>query len=209
MRRSLSERASSEEKREEISLVQVKKADMREAMLVAAFDMFSRKGYAATTLSEIARNAGTTGPNLYVYFESKLDLVYELYEPWLLAQVDALLKNVFALRGAKRQLHRLFIGLWSDIPLADRHFANVLIEALASTPAETRKPRDLLHTLDVLLTGSLMRIVPETRAHLVSDGVYARILWMAFDGFSINQRIGQEFEIERTAELMTSMLLGE
>ncbi|WP_321948063.1 TetR/AcrR family transcriptional regulator [Paraburkholderia sp. J10-1] len=190
-------------------MVQVKKADMRGAMLTAAFDLFSRKGYAATTLSEIARNAGTTGPNLYVYFESKLAVVYELYEPWLLLQVEALQKNVFALRGPRQQLHRLFIGLWSDIPLADRHFANVLIEALASTPPDTRKPRDLLHTLDAMVTAILMRIVPKERTHLVSDGVYARILWMAFDGFSINQRIGQKFAIERTAELMTMMLLGE
>lgn len=190
-------------------MVQVKKAGMREAMLAAAFGLFSRKGYVATTLAEIARNAGTTGPNLYVYFDSKLDLVYELYEPWLVLQVDALQKNVMALRGRRQQLHRLFIGLWSDIPLADRHFANVLIEALASTPPDTRKPRDLLHKLDLLVTEILMQVVPDSRTHLVSDGVYARILWMAFDGFSINQRIGQGFDIERTAELMTTMLLGE
>lgn len=190
-------------------MVQVKKADMRGAIVTAAFDLFSRKGYAATTLSEIARNAGTTGPNLYVYFDSKLDLVYELYVPWMMQQMEALQKNVFSLRGPRQQLHRLFIGLWSDIPLADRHFANVLIEALASTAPETRKPRDLLHTLDVAITQTLLQIVPQARAHLVSDGVYARVLWMAFDGFSINQRIGQTFEIERTAELMTMMLLGE
>ncbi|CAE6935973.1 hypothetical protein R69927_07425 [Paraburkholderia domus] len=190
-------------------MVQVKKADMRGAMLAAAFDLFSRKGYAATTLTEIARNAGTTGPNLYVYFESKLDLVYELYEPWMLQQVDALKKNVFSLRDARQQLQRLFIGLWSDIPLADRHFANVLIEALASTSPETRKPRDLLQVLDGLVTEALLQIVPASRADLVADGVYARILWMAFDGFSINQRLGQRFDIERTAELMTAMLLGE
>lgn len=190
-------------------MVQVKKTDMRDAMLTSAFDLFSRKGYAATTLSEIARNAGTTGPNLYVYFDSKLHIVYEIYEPWLLAQLEALEQTTMKLRGTKQRLQRLFIGLWSDIPAADRHFANVLIEALASTAPETRKPRNLLGQLDEIVTDLLMKIVPESRAHLVSDGVLARIMWMAFDGFSINQRIGQSFDIERSVALMSAMILGD
>lgn len=190
-------------------MVQVKKADMRDAMLTSAFDLFSRKGYVATTLTEIARNAGTTGPNLYVYFDSKLHIVYEIYEPWLLRQLEELSEAVMKLRGAKQRLQRLLIGLWSDIPTADRHFANVLIEALASTPPQTRKPRNLLDPLDKIVTELLLRIVPETRAHLISDRVLARIMWMAFDGFSINQRIGQSFDLERSASLMSQMILGQ
>ncbi|WP_321944353.1 TetR/AcrR family transcriptional regulator [Paraburkholderia tropica] len=188
---------------------QVKKADMKEAMLASAFDLFSRKGYAATTLTDIARNAGTTGPNIYVYFPSKLHIVYELYEPWLLRQLDTLAGAVLKLRGPKQRLHRLLIGIWGDIPVADRHFANVLIEALASTPPETRKPRNLLDMVDTFLTDILTLILPQERHRFVSSGVFARILWMAFDGFSINQRLGQTFDLEQSARIMAALILGE
>ncbi|OWT80376.1 MULTISPECIES: TetR/AcrR family transcriptional regulator [unclassified Achromobacter] len=188
---------------------QVKKTDMKDAMLAAAFELFSRRGYAATTLAEIARNAGTTAPNLYVYFDSKLHIVYEIYEPWLLRQLDELAQAVMKLRDPRSRLRRLVMGIWSDIPSADRSFGNVLIEALAGTQAETRKPRDLLDRIDVLVTDLLLRIVPEARAHVVADRTFSRILWMAFDGFSINQRLGQASDLDRAAELMVQLVLGD
>lgn len=188
---------------------QVKKTEMRDAVLAAAFDLFSRKGYTATTLAEIARNAGTTSPNLYVYFESKLYIAYELYDPWLLREVESLTSTVLKLRSARQRLQRLFIGLWGDIPTADRHFANVLIEALASSTPETPKPKNLLSRIDGMLTELLTRIVPPERAHLVADGSFSRVVWMAFDGFTINQRIGQKADIESMAALMATLLLGE
>src|SRR5271155_227040 len=66
---------------------QVKKSDKRSAILAAAFDLFSRRGYGATTMADIARAANTTVANLYVYFPSKLVILYEVYNPWLANQI--------------------------------------------------------------------------------------------------------------------------
>jgi len=188
---------------------QVKKPDMKAAMLAAAFDLFSRQGYAATTLAAIARQAGTTAPNLYVYFDSKLHIAYAIYEPWLMRQLDELESAVLKRRTPRSRLRQLVMGIWRDIPAQDRHFGNVLIEALASTPPRTRKPRDLLDRLDARITNLLLHIVPAERAHIVSDQAFARILWMAFDGFSINQRLGQASDLDRAATLMVQLVLGE
>lgn len=53
-------------------MAQIKKPEVREAIIQAAFELFSRKGYTATTMAEIARTANMTVANLYVYFDSKL-----------------------------------------------------------------------------------------------------------------------------------------
>ena len=53
----------------------------RERLLAAAIDLFSRKGYSATTTREIVAAAGVTKPVLYYYFRNKegiyLDLMHD------------------------------------------------------------------------------------------------------------------------------------
>lgn len=45
--------------------------DIRERLLQSALRIFTRKGYAATTVREIVAEAGVAKPALYYYFESK------------------------------------------------------------------------------------------------------------------------------------------
>jgi TetR/AcrR family transcriptional regulator len=55
--------------------------EVRGRLLASATELFSRKGYAATTVREIVAQAGVTKPVLYYYFRSKegiyLDLMRE------------------------------------------------------------------------------------------------------------------------------------
>ncbi|MET0207993.1 MAG: TetR/AcrR family transcriptional regulator, partial [Burkholderiaceae bacterium] len=62
-------------------MAQHKKTEVREAILEGAFELFSTQGYAATTLSQIAKSAGVSSGNIYIYFESKLDILYAIYDP--------------------------------------------------------------------------------------------------------------------------------
>jgi AcrR family transcriptional regulator len=48
-----------------------RKAERPQEILEAAFTEFSRNGYAATTLDQIAERAGVTKGTIYVYFENK------------------------------------------------------------------------------------------------------------------------------------------
>ncbi|SOZ34910.1 TetR/AcrR family transcriptional regulator [Cupriavidus neocaledonicus] len=187
---------------------QVKKAGMREAILAAAFDLFCRKGYTATTMSEIARAAGMTVANLYVYFDAKLLIFYEIYTPWLLARVDSLRESVRKFPTPRTRLRRIIVGLWGDIPAADHSFANAMIEALASAPQDTAKPNNLLEQCEIAITELILESLPPERAHLASNRLLSHILWMAHDGFAINSRIGDTRDLEAIATLMTEMLLG-
>jgi AcrR family transcriptional regulator len=188
---------------------QVKKAGVREAIVAAAFDLFCRKGYTATTMAEIARAAGMTVSNLYVYFDSKLVILYEINTPWLIEQLHALYQAVDKFRTPRTRLRRIFIGVWSDIPRADHSFANAMIEALAGAPENMGKPNDLLARAETFLTRMIVESLPPERACLVEDKLLSHVIWMAFDGFVINQRIGDLRDIEAIADLMTNLLLGE
>ena len=56
-------------------MVQVKKPQSRAAILDAAQRLFRRQSYHTTTLAQIARAAGMSTANLYVYFDSKLKIL--------------------------------------------------------------------------------------------------------------------------------------
>ena len=61
------------------SLREAQKALTRTRLLDAAAELFARKGYAATTIEEIAMTAGATRATFYLHFASKSDLVHGLY----------------------------------------------------------------------------------------------------------------------------------
>jgi TetR/AcrR family transcriptional regulator len=55
-------------------------AETRERILLAAASLFANKGYAATSVREIAEGAKVTKPMLYYYFKNKEDLYVQLLD---------------------------------------------------------------------------------------------------------------------------------
>ena len=189
-------------------MAQIKKAEVRQAIIESAFTLFKHKGYTATTMSAIAREAGMTVSNLYVYFDSKILILYEIYSPWLVEQITRLKESVGKLRQPRARIKRVLIGVWGDIPSADQSFANCMIEALASAPRNQGKPDNILLWSEQQLSEMLKESLPVERHYLLTDNLYSHVLWMAFDGFVINQRIGDLRDVEKIADLFADMLLG-
>ena len=50
----------------------------KEKLQFAALELFSKKGYAATSVDEIAESVGMKGPIIYKYFKGKEDLLHSL-----------------------------------------------------------------------------------------------------------------------------------
>jgi hypothetical protein len=111
-------------------------------------------------------------------------------------------------RSPRTKLRRIFLGLWDDIPKADHSFANALIEALASAPKGMGKPTDLLEWVETFLTELIQDSLPPERRHIADDRLLAHVIWMAFDGFVINQRIGDVRNVSAIADMMIDLLLG-
>ncbi len=51
------------------------RASRRETLLAAAIPLFARQGYQATTMEDIGRAAGISGPSIYEHFPSKIDML--------------------------------------------------------------------------------------------------------------------------------------
>src|SRR6202030_1327248 len=64
--------------------------DRREAILAAAFDEFSARGFAAARLDDVARRAGVAKGTIYLYFHDKESLFQELVRTMLSPLVGAI-----------------------------------------------------------------------------------------------------------------------
>src|SRR5512141_602561 len=60
----------------------------RRDILLAAADVFARRGYAAATLAELAEASGFAAPSLYRYFESK-EQIFRSLVALFVREVDA------------------------------------------------------------------------------------------------------------------------
>ena len=192
-------------------MVQRKKPQIREAILAAAFRLFSRRGYAATMVADIAREAGVSPGNVYIYFHSKLEILYAIYDPWLRARIDALERQLATVRSPRMRLRQLLIALWREIPAEENGFLNNIMQAIsASNPSEGYRTT-LVRWLETRVAAMMNDALPASRRRRFAKVRLAHVLIMAFDGFAIDYHLHPRRRTidDRTIDLLTEMLLGE
>jgi AcrR family transcriptional regulator len=189
---------------------QFKKPEVRAAILETANKLFSRKGYVGTSLAEIARGAGVSTPNLYVYFSSKLEIVYAIYEPWMIEQLAEIEKQVAARTEPREKLKYLLTALWRDLPAAKNGFVNNIMQAISSaTPRDRYKPTTLRRTI-ADLERILRDALPHRRQKLLVGTKLGLLIVMAFDGFSLYHHVDPKDPLDdRTLDVVCSMFLGD
>ena len=186
-------------------MVQRKKADVRDAILQAAFELFSAQGYSSTTLPQIARQAGISSANVYVYFSSKLEILYTLYEPWLLERLDKLDRSLSRVKDPRERFQRLLTALWRDLPRESNGFANNVMQAVSTSGADGDYSPELREFFQGRVAGWVADClqVPPREAKMI-----ASVLLMAFDGFAMNVRLVHGVACDpRMAELMARRLV--
>ena len=70
------------------SLREAQKQLTRDTIVERALELFTKKGYAATTIEEIAASAGTTRVTFYAYYPTRADLMRDF-----MARVNAVLER--------------------------------------------------------------------------------------------------------------------
>lgn len=190
-------------------MAQVKKQEVRDALLEGAYRLFCRKGYSGTSMAEIAREAGVSASNIYVYFGSKLDVLYALYDPWLRHRLTTLEKELTRIENPRDRLRHLFTALWRDIPQEEDGFANNLMQALSTAGSDEGYSRDLLLWAEERVSAMIRTCLPPERAALVQRSYLAHVIFMAFDGFAMNTRLrGPSRRIQGVVDMMVDLLLG-
>ena len=89
-------------------------AERREQLLTVARTIFADRGFQATTMDDIAREAGFTKPILYQYFASKTDLYHEIVSQTakrLLESLDAAVSSVDSPRARIEVAFRVYFEM--------------------------------------------------------------------------------------------------
>lgn len=192
-------------------MVQRKKPEVRDAILAAAFRLFSRHGYADTMVADIAQEAGVSPGNVYIYFRSKLDILYAIYDPWLRKRIEALEAEVAAQRSPRMRLRRLLAALWREIPAEENGFLNNIMQAISATKPSEGYRSTLVRWLEKRVATMIIDALPPPRRALIENTRVVHVLIMAFDGFAIDRHLHPRRSAldDVTIDAMADMLLGE
>lgn len=190
-------------------MVQVRKSAVRDAILASAYRQFSRRGYARTTVAAIAAGAGVSDANLYVYFGSKLELLFGVYEPWLRGRIHRLETRIAAARAPRRRLRLLVETLWRELPADDNGFTNNLMQALSALERREAYRPTLLRWVERRIEALLAATLPPARWRVLRRGRVAHALMMAQDGFAMACHLGERNPCsDATIAMMVDVLLG-
>jgi AcrR family transcriptional regulator len=189
---------------------QVKKATVRDAILKSAFRLFTRRRYHGAKLSDIAKGAGVSPATVYVYFRSKLDIVFAIYTPWLRKRLETLERDAARITDPRKRVRRIVNVLWREIPTEHNGFANTVIQAVSAATPEERYDPALLHWTEAKIGAMLNEAL--LTAGISRDDVASitHAMVMAFDGFATNVLLNPDAKCSAAiVNAFSSLLLNE
>jgi AcrR family transcriptional regulator len=106
-----------------------KSARTRRRLLDAAAKVLSQKGYAATRLVDVAKEAGLQAPAIYYYFSSRDELIDEVLWTGVSTVHQHLEKTLADLPGETDSMQRLLAAveahLWCELEVSDYAIASI------------------------------------------------------------------------------------
>ncbi|MBL8580901.1 MAG: TetR/AcrR family transcriptional regulator [Rhizobiaceae bacterium] len=190
-------------------MVQVKKAEVRVSILDAAWHLFVEKGYVGTSTTEIGQRAGVAPSAIYTYFDSKLDLFYQVFSPWLKARLDLLESELKAVSGHRAKVRRIVETIWRDIPVEQNFFANNLMQAVSTATPSDHYNGELLEWCEQHVARMLKATEPKPLRGSAHYASLAHVLFMSFNGFVAGAYLGVRGEKTIPAiEAMTDLIVG-
>ena len=184
-------------------MVQIRKDEVHKAILNAARKLYRRKGYSKTSMAEIAKEAGISRGNTYIYFKSKLDIFFAIYDEWLTTFIDDLERRVRAKRTPEAKIKTILMGLWKELPEDSNDFSSSLIEALTTKTSIMHSRKEAKDRIYQLLKESLPeKMQNKSSLHL------PQLLFMTMDGFVVDKCFKTtEENSEKISNLMTELIL--
>lgn len=184
--------------------------DKRDRILRAAIKVFARNGFHATRVSEVAKAAGVADGTIYLYFESKEELLFSLFEDRidkLLAFMrDELPKQPNA-PARLRAVIDMQLGLLED----ERDLAEVITVILRQS---TRLMKEFATPHFTAYLDAIAKIVAEGQStgafrQDVSPHIAARAIFGALDGITLTWALGraEQGALGRASGQLTDVLL--
>jgi AcrR family transcriptional regulator len=181
----------------------IKRRKRREKIYEDAIATFNRKGYEATSISEIAEMSGLLKGSLYYYIDSKEDLLADIF-----AQTDreflALIDEVLALDVSEIERLRHFARAWCTWYLANIGRSRVYVNdwthltgARRERQAEMRRVygRKVQELIDRAMTelGLEPRFDPEITRRYVFSAINGLPMWYRPDGAAPPEEVADAY----------------
>ena len=191
-------------------MAQVKKAHVKEAILNSALRLFQKKGYVATTTAQIAKAAKVSEANLYVYFNSKFDVLLALYEPWLRERIHRLEGKVENESDPRLRLKMILATLWCELVDGDNGLTLNFYQALSTTARNEGYRPDLLRWTEARVGALVLLAIPESRRSELADRGLAQMLMMVKVGLANRFYLNSiNFDVDALIDLMCDFIVGE
>lgn len=194
----------------------VDKKEKRELIIRAAIKLFAQKGFARTTISDIALAAGTGKGTIYDYFKTKDDIIHNSFyffvkelefdfEAILLSSIPAIekLKQVFDTftrtmqLSENRQLMELMFDFWAE-SIKSVQAKNILFREMNIFYQAYRKLCEDLIT-DGINEGSIRKDVDAK--------TMATIILGLNDGIMVQWLLDKSIDFSKTMQEMVRMVL--
>lgn len=185
--------------------------DKRKAIVEAARDIFSRRGYDATTIAEIAAAAGIAVGTVYLYFHNKREIYIDASLSWATEVVAELMKpEIFQL--PIRQVPRAMIEKSFEISRKNNQYMSLLqIDIQSPRELEIQRRAEEI-TIEALNTFFIQCIARDNLLPFDTN-MYARIIFglvnhMLYDCFCLHTGANEENYRERTIEILERIFFG-
>jgi AcrR family transcriptional regulator len=195
----------------------VTESTVKQRLLQAALDLFTERGYAATSVREIVDAAGVTKPVLYYYFKNKEDIYLELFrEPFV--HFSKVLEDAYNEKGSVRErivrlfdlifelfvsrlkearlMYSIYYGPPQGAPFFDFDGFHLKMREVIGLIVRKGIEKGELRAVDAdtatcLLNGSLNFVMEEQLCHrspMIGRSGLFRILDMVFEGLTDKRR---------------------
>ncbi|MBO9638946.1 TetR/AcrR family transcriptional regulator [Siphonobacter aquaeclarae] len=115
-------------------------ADKRTAILEATLDLISRNGFHATPMSMVAKHANVAAGTIYHYFDSKEQLIDELFLMYREKVARVIIDSDDAAKPYRDRFRAVFLGLYHYFVNNPDQF--LFIEHYANSPIMNKMPKE-------------------------------------------------------------------
>ncbi|MBX3210057.1 MAG: TetR/AcrR family transcriptional regulator [Labilithrix sp.] len=184
--------------------------DKRDRILRAAVKVFAQSGFHATRVSEVAKAAGVADGTIYLYFESKEELLFSLFEDRVSKLLSFMREELPKKPDAPARL-RAIIDMQLGLLEGERDLAEVITVILRQS---TRLMKEFAAPHFNAYLDAIAKIIAEGQAtgafrQDVSPHIAARAIFGALDGITLTWALGraEQGALGRAAGQLADVLL--
>jgi len=154
----------------------------RRALIEAAVELMSRRGYRGTSLKEIARELGISEPALYHYFDSKEEMLFTIYLDTLNLSLEKI-RSIRESDGSPEEKLRRVIGEFTRVVTENKMFVIFFREKDELSPENwkriTRGEREFVAAIsDIIADGIKDGTFKELSPTVLTFGILGMTSWV-------------------------------